>query len=132
MISWSDNFATGIAQVDNQHKMLFQMVEDFQAALDEGRGGRVYGTLLQSLARYATAHFRFEEQCMDKYHCPVAQKNKDAHTKFVDVVSGFQQRYAASGFDSVEAYTLVDTLEEWLVAHIISIDIHLKSCVQQS
>jgi hypothetical protein len=46
---WSDAYATGIARLDEQHQRLFQMVEDFQAALDEGWGERVYGGLLHLL-----------------------------------------------------------------------------------
>jgi hemerythrin-like metal-binding protein len=102
------------------------MTEDFRAALDEGRGERVYGSLLQSLDVYVRTHFGFEERCMEQYHCPVAKRNREAHVRFVDVLSGYQARYAATGFERADARHLMDTLDRWLAHHIGHIDVHLK------
>ena len=33
-MKWSDQYATGIDHIDDQHKMIFKMAEDFRAALD--------------------------------------------------------------------------------------------------
>jgi hemerythrin len=129
-MKWSDEYATGVERLDDQHKMIFKMAEDFRGALDEGLGERVYGSLLQALDLYVSTHFHFEEKCMNRYRCPVAQKNKEAHGRFAEVLSGFQQRYAVSGFDREEARAFVDTIDQWLSAHICGIDVHLKRCVQ--
>src|SRR4051794_13211320 len=121
-MKWTNIYATGVERLDEQHRMLFKMVEDFQAALDQGGGVRVYGGLLQSLALYARSHFRFEEECMDRYHCPVAQSNREAHVKFIQFLGEFQQRYSASGFDHADACTLMDTLNLWQADHVCLID----------
>lgn len=128
---WSDEYATGIERIDDQHKMIFKMAEDFRAALTEGGGEGVYGDLLQSLGRYARAHFGFEERCMDRYRCPAAQGNREAHARFNEILSGFQQRYAASGFDRADAHSLVDTIDQWLADHVCRIDVQLRRCVQE-
>lgn len=125
-MKWSDRYATGIARVDAQHRMIFKMSEDLRDALDEGGGERVYGGMLQSLRLYARAHFRFEEDCMERYRCPVAQANKEAHAKFVVVLTEFQEQYGVTGFDPVEARRLVYSLDRWLADHICRIDVRLK------
>jgi hemerythrin len=125
-LEWSDRFATGIEHIDEQHKMLFRMSHDYRATLDEGRGERVYSLLLESLEHYARGHFGFEEQCMHRYQCPVAQTNSDAHVKFVETLAGFRQRYAATGFDKAEAQRLVQFIDGWLADHIGRIDVQLK------
>jgi len=130
-VKWSDDYATGIQRIDEDHKMLFRIAEDFRAALDVGRGGGVYSVLLDTLSSYCRGHFRFEEQCMNEYRCPVAQKNREAHVTFLEVLSGFRQRYAASGFDRTDARKLVDTIDRWLDDHICHVDIHLKRCVKK-
>lgn len=130
-MKWSERFATGIERIDAQHKMLFKMTEDYLAALDLGAGGRVYGVLLQSLDVYARGHFGFEEGCMDRCRCPAAQANRADHVRFMEVLAGFQERYAQRGFDEVEARELIDTLDQWLENHIGSIDIQLKKRVQE-
>jgi hemerythrin len=128
---WSDEYATGVERIDDQHKMIFKMAEDFRAALDEGAGVKTYGLLLNFLGRYVRNHFGFEERCMEEYRCPVAQRNKEAHARFVEVLSGFQERYAESGFDPADARNLVNTVDRWLADHICRIDVHLKQCVKK-
>jgi hemerythrin-like metal-binding protein len=131
-MKWSDQYATGNQQVDDQHKMIFKMAEDYRAALDEGMGERVYGDMLRSLDVYVRTHFGYEEKCMDKYACPVADGNKKAHDRFVEVLAGFQQRYATGGFSPTDARELVDTLDAWLADHICRIDVRLKDYVEKS
>ncbi|MBI5854790.1 MAG: hemerythrin family protein [Nitrospirae bacterium] len=130
-MKWSDEYATGIERIDEQHKMIFKMAEDFRAALDEGQGERTYGLLLDFLDRYCRGHFGFEERCMEEYRCPVAQRNKEAHASFVEVLGGFRQRCAASGYLTADARELVDTVDRWVADHICRIDVHLKDCVRE-
>jgi len=68
---------------------------------------------------------------MDQCRCPVAQRNREAHRTFVEILSGFKQRYAVSGFSRTDARDLVDTLDQWLARHICRIDVHLKQCVKK-
>lgn len=128
-MKWSESYATGISRIDDQHKMLFVMAEDFRAALDESRGERVYAGLLQSLELYVVTHFAYEEGCMARYVCPVAADNKAAHLRFMTILQEFNARHAARGFDPVDARDLVDTLEGWLANHICRIDVKLRPWV---
>lgn len=130
-MKWIDDYATGIERIDEDHKMIFKMAEDFRAALDECKGAAVYCVLLDSLNLYCRGHFGFEERCMEEYHCPVAQRNKDAHVNFLETLSEFRQRYAVNGYDPKDARQLVDTIDQWLADHICHIDIHLKRCVSK-
>jgi hemerythrin-like metal-binding protein len=125
-MKWSDRYATGIARIDEQHKMIFQFAGDFREALDEGRGESVYGALLKSLGLYIRTHFGFEEQCMEQFRCPVAALNKEAHAQFAESFAAFEARYATGGFDQADARALVDTIDTWLSGHICKIDVGLK------
>jgi hemerythrin len=128
-MKWIEDYATGVERIDEQHKMIFKMAEDFRAALDEDGGMGVYPTLLESLSLYCDGHFSFEEECMAEHECPVAHKNERAHIIFLQVLSGFKKRYALVGYDSADARKLVDTIDMWLADHICNIDVHLKNCV---
>jgi hemerythrin len=129
-VEWSEKYATGIPQLDDQHRMLFRMVSDFRSALDEGEGGRVYANLLQSLDLYARSHFRFEEGCMVKYACPALESNRTAHREFVDTLSRYQKKNATAGFNPTDGRELVDQLDSWLDNHIGRIDTQLKKSVE--
>lgn len=131
-MKWSDQYATGIGHIDDQHRMIFKMSEDFRAALGEGVGERAYGEMLQSLALYVRTHFGFEERCMEQYRCPVAEGNKRAHARFVEVLAEFQRRYSASGFNRGDAHDLVNTVDQWLTDHICRIDVRLRPYVEKA
>jgi len=131
-MKWKDEYTIGIEPIDEQHKTLFQVVGDFHAVLDKGKGEPTYGLLLGTLEAYTRCHFGMEEQCMLKYSCPVAEKNKNAHATLIETLSGFHNRYSANGYDNAEASRLVDTMEQWLADHICRIDMHLKKCVKKS
>lgn len=131
-MQWSDRFATGLDEIDRQHKMLFRMSEDYRATLDEGRGERMYAMVLESLTDYARAHFGIEERCMFQYKCPAADINKEAHVHFVEMLTGFRERYDAAGFSLSDAYQLVQHVDDWLTHHIGGIDAQLKPCVKKA
>jgi len=130
-MKWSEDYATGVERIDDDHKMIFKMSEDFRAALDNGKGESVYSVLLDSLTLYCRGHFGFEEQCMTKFRCPVAEKNEKAHQTFLETLSEFQERYAANGYNYNDARKLVGTVDGWLENHICRIDVHLKHCVNK-
>lgn len=129
---WSEDYATGILHVDEQHRMLFSSVGDFREALGEGAGSRTYGVFLSFLEQYTRGHFSYEEGCMEKYRCPVAQQNKDEHAALERTLGEFRGRFSARGYDADDAVSLLDTLDGWLASHICRVDIHLRHCVRQS
>lgn len=130
-MKWRDEYATGIQRIDDQHKTLFRSADDFRAALDEGDGESAYSLLLDFLNNYCRHHFRFEERCMEEYRCPVAHKNKEAHSMFLATLRDYRQRYATNGYQDADARELANTMGRWLDAHICRIDIHLRSCVKR-
>ena len=132
MRPWSDDYRIGIEGIDRQHRMLFTLGNDLQTALDEGRGVQEYGVLLHILERYVRDHFGFEQQCMDLYHCPVAQQNQAAHATFTARLTEFQQRYAAHGFEPAEAGTLMAFIDAWLADHICRIDVRLRASIHNA
>ena len=130
-MQWSNDYATGIQRIDEDHKMIFKMAEDFRAALDTGAGGASYTVLLDALTVYCRGHFGFEERCMEEYRCPVAQKNKEAHSMFLATLRDYQQRDALGGYLAADARDLIDTVDRWLDEHICRIDVHLRNCVKK-
>lgn len=130
-MKWKEEYATGVQRLDEQHIMIFKTAEDFRSALDDGTGENIYPTLLEFLAGYCKGHFHFEEDCMDKYRCPVARDNKEAHSMFLETLKDYRGRYATSGYNAIDARELVDKVDSWLDKHICRIDVHLRNCVKK-
>lgn len=131
-MEWREDYATGIEQVDQQHRMLFKMASDYREALDADQGARLYPELLTSLDLYARAHFGFEEGCMARFHCPAGKRNLAAHGEFVAMLQGFRERLEHDGFIPAVAHELVDNIDLWLAEHICGIDVQLKRFVPQA
>jgi hemerythrin len=131
-MKWQDTYATGVQDIDEQHKLLFKASEDYRTSLDHGEGQRVYGLFLEFLDSYARAHFGQEEECMKRHRCPVALQNSRAHAAFLEVFATYRQRHATNGFDVQDARELVDFLDGWLASHIARIDVQLKPCVNRA
>jgi hemerythrin len=131
-MKWIEEYATGVERIDEQHKFIFKTTDDYRLALDTGKGEKSFTLMLNFLLPYCRGHFGFEENCMEKYHCPVAAQNQAAHAHFKVVLDEFQRLYDKNGYQEHDARALLDTVEQWLVGHIGRIDVHLRECVQES
>lgn len=130
-MEWSSEYETGEQRVDEQHQNLFSFVNRLEAMVQGGRAGRPIReaeveNLLIFLETYVNVHFAYEELCMTIRRCPVAQKNREAHNKFLEFFGEFSQ--------TVQQGVSLDDLEElhrvlrlWLASHICNIDVKLKS-----
>jgi hemerythrin len=125
-MKWSTEYATGIERIDKQHRGLFEMSDDVRAALDEGRGERVYGLLLETFDAYSRLHFDFEDRCMARCQCPADRQNSEAHASFLEALARFQQQYDVKGYDRADAHRFVEFFDRWLTDHVGRIAVQLK------
>jgi hemerythrin len=130
MIKWQESYSTGIKKLDDQHKSLFDFCNDLEGIIQDGGVSKdILTASLRFLEQYVKVHFGQEETCMFKYACPVADKNKKAHEKFIQAYKDFQSQINEKGDTDGILEKLHHFLEAWLVDHICKIDTQLKSCV---
>jgi hemerythrin len=129
-IQWREEFATGVPEIDAQHRRLFDMVNDLEVRLHRGDSPAKMTDLLDGLARYASEHFAFEEDCMHRCACPKAAVNKLAHLRFVRVVDGALRQSKCEAPARGLFESLHKEVAEWLVDHICKIDTSLRSCAR--
>lgn len=127
MITWSDNFSTGVERIDRDHQALIGILNELEDAIARGRGSHVIAETIQRLSAYAQSHFTHEEACMFRVQCPVAGANKQAHAKFLQTVQASGQRLAGGG-GALAAQQVFRDLSDWMVNHILKIDTALRGC----
>ena len=125
ILEWSDQLATGLADVDQQHQQLIDIVNDLgdlrasAAPLDE------LSLVLDQLRDYTVYHFQNEADLMQSY--PVNATNRNAHLKahqgFIDIVNHVATKIATNATDVVDQ--LLAFLVKWLVQHITGMDARL-------
>lgn len=131
MLVWKDDYCTGLENIDNHHKSIFRQINKLSEKVEKGEGLATIGVFIKSMSSYVKLHFSIEEACMKKYTCPFADKNKEAHTKFLNAFDGFQQRLKTEGPSESLVMEVHDVAENWLTNHIIRIDTNLRDSVEK-
>lgn len=118
-IEWRDVYAIGHEGVDEDHKRLFRLFNEFNDAVRLGHGAEVVGKLMAELTAYADYHFKREEALMTAWHCPEYADHKRQHESFFAQVLEIKRRMDA-GED--EMPFLLSFVEKWILGHILVTD----------
>ncbi len=120
IIRWGPAFEIGIRTIDEQHRRLVGMVNEFYHRLREGASKVDLERLLAGLIDYTATHFRTEEELFDKYGYPDGEIHKKIHQKLVEKVLSYKKRVEAG--EAGVAYDLLAFLKSWLSNHICVTD----------
>ncbi len=126
---WTEALSTGEPTVDQHHQKLFDLINALMDAMQTGQGKVAIESVLSELAEYVDLHFSYEEQCMEKYQCPVAGKNKKAHDKFVETFDALWEDFRHNGATTELVLRVQKEMGDWLVKHIAGIDVGLGPCI---
>jgi hemerythrin len=129
-IFWDDSLSTGDRDLDAQHKYLFEICNDLAKAIEKKRGSEVIGMVLDVLMFYAEWHFRKEENCMERHHCPVADINLKAHAVFIDKIRQCRNEYQTTTTPETLALHIHEFLASWIIQHIRHVDAQLRAAIQ--
>ncbi|MBF0233569.1 MAG: bacteriohemerythrin, partial [Desulfamplus sp.] len=120
LITWGPKLATGIDEIDKQHKELIRMINELHKAMKQKIGIQQSGAILDGLAEYTVYHFGYEEKLFKKYDYPEYNEHKKIHEKLVATVVAFQKDFK-SGKASLSV-DLMNFLTQWLKDHIMKCD----------
>ncbi len=116
-MQWRDAFSVGIPEIDAQHKILVQCINDLQAAVaGNERWSLVHATLVR-LGDYTRIHFTVEESLMRILGC-ASEAHIEEHRRFSYRLDELKAR-ALSDDVSNEA---PEFLGSWLSGHIRGCD----------
>ncbi len=120
MISWDDAYSVDIQEIDEQHKMLIEYMNELYIAMANKSNRDLIGEVLDKLVSYTKIHFSVEETMMRVFHYEGYEEHKAIHDKIVERVLEFQSQYH-SGNDKV-GMDLLMFLKDWLFDHINKVD----------
>lgn len=118
--SWSEEYATGVAEIDEQHKELLAQVDRLLGAIRTDPGA--IGRLLDFLGDYAVSHFDMEERLMEHQAYPHAEPHREAHAGFVRAFGRIRYDYDLDGLSEGMSELISGWLVEWLKGHILEKD----------
>jgi hemerythrin len=120
--TWTDEFLTGTADIDEQHRRLVGLIQDFYDAL-AGRAARSHDALarlLAGLVQYTRYHFSTEERYMSGYDYPDREGHVAEHAGFIAKVQDIHARFDQG--EMVLSLTVTTFLRDWLSQHILGAD----------
>ena len=124
-IRWDEALSTGDDNLDSQHKVLLGIFNDLANIIETGANRDNIEKILLALKHYARWHFTCEEDCMEKYHCPVADVNKKGHAFFVQRLESYEQDFYHAKDITEFALHVHNDLARWIYVHILEVDAKL-------
>ena len=121
-IEWQDHLSVGVAEIDRQHKQLFDKFNAFLAASGAGQGAEDVSRLFWFLTAYVATHFADEELLQKRIGFPDYPKHREQHLAFTREVAGLKERLASEGPSGELISTATLTMTGWLIEHISGMD----------
>ncbi|MCL2382168.1 MAG: bacteriohemerythrin [Treponema sp.] len=125
-VAWDDKYAIGVQSIDDQHKGLFELLNELHEASERGEGTAVtdcFKDALQKAVNYAATHFSAEEEIMQETGDPNYDEHQKEHNAFVRKV---MEGAAAIGQERGESLgTFMDFLQDWILKHVTGVDIKI-------
>ncbi|MDZ4202221.1 MAG: bacteriohemerythrin [Gallionella sp.] len=134
LIVWNDDLVTGVAEIDEQHRILVNSINEANVRLTSGANAEILDQITRDLLSYALYHFETEEGLMQEFNYAEAKaEESDAHmqqhrafsSKVVAVRNGIKEGKLISRED------LLSFLNGWLINHIQNTDQKLAAHILQ-
>jgi diguanylate cyclase (GGDEF)-like protein/hemerythrin-like metal-binding protein/PAS domain S-box-containing protein len=120
---WNDNLATGLPEVDEQHKRLVHLLNRLVNSLVYREDEREMSAIFEELADYAVYHFQTEEGIWHQYLAgdPLEAEHKQLHEEFVPDLLRLKEEERNRPLHDVFEEVL-SFLMQWLAFHILDSD----------
>jgi hemerythrin-like metal-binding protein len=117
---WETNMSVGDATMDNDHRILIDLINQLARAHDR-EDGIVMEFVVDELYNYTVRHFQREEEYLRLGGYPRLQAHQALHRKFAEQVVGIRHQFFRN-FDPALVDNLTDVLAHWLQKHILGAD----------
>ena len=112
---WEDSFSVANEEIDQQHKMLFDLANSIGDDLNQQRAKKI----IMDLYKYTREHFAAEEQMMQRISYPKFEEHKELHTDLITKLNTI----SAQPFDNEESVSdFITFVYDWLTHHILNKD----------
>jgi len=119
-IKWTDELSVKIDSIDEQHKKLVQLINEFYRNIATQSSKESIAELIIALKEYTVFHFSTEEKYMKLFRFPGYQNHKSEHDAFVEKVVNFEERFKSGKL--ILTLEITNFIKEWVSKHICTTD----------
>lgn len=124
LIEWKDDFNTGVAEVDHEHRHLIDLINGLDERLRREDADTTVVELLGEIFARISAHFALEEKVMRDRHYDEYEGHKADHERLLDGIRDIMEDNEKGAYDGV-AEVLSEHLERWFGEHFKTMDARL-------
>ena len=115
--TWSEDYVSGVSDVDAQHKTLFRIINAFTIDENENMPTSVFLAFLDFLKAYCDSHFALEEEMMTQYNYPLKEYHVNIHESLKKTVGELREKIVENNLDKPFS-SIIAAITEWLNNHI--------------
>lgn len=117
MLIWSDNYITGIEEIDQQHQEIFRKSNAIFTAMKLGQSTAVLVPMMRIMRDYLQEHYNTEQFFMEKYCYPGFQEHSEMHDAFLEQLTEWVNMNTA-GKSIVSGPEIQKRLSSAMLTHI--------------
>lgn len=121
-LEWTIDLATGVDDIDNQHKELFNRINSLLDACRGGKGREEVKKTILFLDDYVVTHFANEERYMRRFDYPEYPAHTAMHKQFMRSFSELKAQFEREGAGVSLVVSTNRAVVEWLQNHIRKVD----------
>lgn len=118
---WDEKMSVGVKLLDDEHKVLIQLINELHDGIEDGHGTEKLGSILAKLFDYVKTHLSHEEEILVQNSYPELEDHLETHRSFIGRCNEIQQRYEKGRFEALSTDTM-NFLKDWLYSHILGTD----------
>jgi hemerythrin len=132
MITWRDKMSIDDGGlIDQDHRHLVEIINHFETIAADGLDRDEATEILYTLKFYTQTHFGREEKLQTLIGFPYADAHVKEHKELIETLEGAISNLKKSKVEVQKSVhkEIADMLKDWLVNHIISSDLKMRSYV---
>ena len=76
LFTWNESYSVSVKSMDDQHKRLFDLINQLHDAMNAGKGKQMVGLVLKEMLEYTRTHFTAEEKVLERLAYPGLPEQK--------------------------------------------------------
>jgi len=120
IMKWRDAYETGVAEMDQQHKKLIELVNTMYRVLRDKKESSIVEDVLKEMKEYAVSHFKDEEALMKEQGFEGLEEHAGLHLQYATRMEKFMEEFEKD--PETTAKEIYKFLRQWWIEHIMEED----------
>jgi len=121
-LNWDNTLSTGINSIDDQHKELFNRINQLLMSMKDGKGKAEVIKTLDFLEGYVIKHFDEEEEIQKKNTYPKYNMQHKQHEEFKMELKELRKVFETTGVSAIFVINVQQKMSNWWRSHIKDLD----------